>query len=189
MPEIRNETPSDQELLDYFHQYATQHFPALQGLRPGLFQCNQFLEKAGGAIRDSLQRLNKLPRTDSFWQNTNKRPTVFKLHEFCQFVLRNDPSDELALHTLVALCVLLGANDFGQEYLNRLYQLGAVDLNPIICAAMHLELSTGVPSGRRLADVLHELDAVQPAQLILKGYCESDLKEAALWSKAALSMF
>jgi hypothetical protein len=48
----------------------------------------------------SMLRLNSLPRTDVFWHNTNLRPTVFKLWEFCYLVLREEPDDLPSLWSL-----------------------------------------------------------------------------------------
>jgi hypothetical protein len=96
MPEIKNEVPTDQELRDYFmehygslgdllnHQHAGSdaESEATRALRlsPDL-GCKSFLSTALDSIFASLQRLNRLPRTDPFWHNTNRRPTVYKLNE------------------------------------------------------------------------------------------------------------
>lgn len=64
-------------------------------------------ETAGRAgMVANMLRLNSLPRTDPFWHNTNLRPTVFKLREFCSLVLREEPDDLPSLWTLAVLNTL-----------------------------------------------------------------------------------
>ena len=54
----------------------------------------------------SMRRLNSLPRTDPFWHNTNLRPTMFKLWEFCSLVLSKEPDDLPSLWSLAVLHTL-----------------------------------------------------------------------------------
>jgi hypothetical protein len=99
MPEIRNEFPTDDELREYLlasfpalgndfsyqvPEYVTRNsrYAAELLLLPSV-GFGEFWHRAAQAVFRSLQRLNELPRDDSFWNNTNRRPTLFKLHDYC----------------------------------------------------------------------------------------------------------
>jgi hypothetical protein len=151
MPELKNEVPTDQELREYYmehygylvellnHQHPesgadTEFFRALR-LLPSL-GCKDFLSTALESIFASLQRLNRLPRTDPFWHNTNRRPTVYKLHEFCQLVLQKDPNDALALWTVMAMSIFAGADSSYSREWRRLNELGRLETGQVVCAAL-----------------------------------------------------
>lgn len=71
MPELQNEIPTDSDLREYFLEYFAstvtgEMFAPLkraegQELRAG---CDRLIKKAGESIFASLQRLNRLDRTD-----------------------------------------------------------------------------------------------------------------------------
>jgi len=103
MPELKNETPTDQELRHYFMEHWSPSMePAVQTGGDNLSEayrlgCDRLLRRVGECIFESLQRLNQLPRTDLFWRNTNKRPTIFKLSDFGKYVLERNADDQQAL--------------------------------------------------------------------------------------------
>jgi hypothetical protein len=61
-----------------------------------------FEAKGRAGMLDSLRRLNRTPRTEIFWHNTNLRPTPYKLWDFCAGLVLSDPGDISALWTLAA---------------------------------------------------------------------------------------
>jgi hypothetical protein len=95
VPEIKNETPTDEELRAYLaesmkvstltmladytedpHPWSPEVDEALSYLST---HRSTFLTTMTGTIFQASRRLNHLPRTDPFWRNTNLRPTIYKL--------------------------------------------------------------------------------------------------------------
>ena len=130
MPELKNEIPTDSELREYFlvdfafTVEGEMYAPPNRGVPELTAGCNRLIKKAGEAIFASLQRLNRLERTDQFWRDTNRRPTVYKLRGFCDVLLKENPGDVLALWTQLALDVVWGTSN-GRFDLERLRQLRA----------------------------------------------------------------
>src|SRR5262249_33479515 len=75
------------------------------------------------AIIDGFRRLDALPREHSFWDQTNRRPTLGKLREFCEHLLRDNRRDVSALRTGVALQIFTFQN-FDPRYWIQLHLLG-----------------------------------------------------------------
>src|ERR1700683_3027578 len=114
MPELLHEVPSDEELTAYCDQhladsifsliresrsklekiYPVDILLAIEALRA--LGCEQFCQLAMMSIRESHRRLNGLSRTDTLWANTNKRPTIYKVGDFCRRILRDEPHDLLS---------------------------------------------------------------------------------------------
>jgi hypothetical protein len=80
------------------------------------------------AIIDGFRRLDALPREHSFWDQTNRRPTLGKLYQFCDHLLRDNPRDVSALRTGVALQILTFQN-FLPKYWIQLHSLGQVHVS------------------------------------------------------------
>jgi len=133
MPEIANEIPTHDELQAYWQQHwvrsALRSFeiPPEELMRwyiPEVARAFQSLIRMDGrefarfayqAILTGLERLNQLPRSHPFWRNTNRRPTIYKLGEFCRLELAIAPGDSELLKAAALLPVWHGSNDFGQE--------------------------------------------------------------------------
>ncbi|HEU4391816.1 MAG TPA: hypothetical protein VFV34_28780, partial [Blastocatellia bacterium] len=160
MPEIKNEIPSDRELGDYFIDHingsclavayygaAVQEHRSQEWAKPlvALYEIGfgQTVKQIADSILDSLHRLNRLPRSDPFWDNTNKRPTIFKLNDFCKRLLRENPDDVLCLRCSAALEVFHGSNSFGQHYWTRLHKLAALEVSWPIVAGLISEICVG----------------------------------------------
>lgn len=170
MPEIRNEVPSDEELWAYLDEsLASSPLFLLTDLSRTHPQLQGPLDQASAAIvacplypallttiRDvlirSLQRLNALPRSDPFWINTNLRPTVFKLPEFCARIVQREPDDVLSLWTMSALQIAHWGN-FDPGHWAQLYRLSEVSLDMAAFAAMVLE-AEGSPTSEDFAEFL-----------------------------------
>src|SRR5579859_4401015 len=115
MPELAHETPSQDELNAYLREHLARSMVAPFGMMPeqlsrsfptGVAQAfislrrldgREFAERAFNAIFAGLNRMNSVPRNHPFWQNTNRRPTIYKLAEFCSVKLAEDPHDLDAL--------------------------------------------------------------------------------------------
>src|SRR5258708_11180244 len=98
MPEIKQEIPDDPELYEYLRQsfhgidLASGRLTFLEA-ESAIPEVNRFVIRLGESIFAGLRRLNQLARSDPFWRNTKRRPTVFKLPELCQTLLREQPKD------------------------------------------------------------------------------------------------
>jgi hypothetical protein len=199
VPELKNEVPTDQELRDYFMEHygylvdllnlhnagsdAESEVTRALRLLPGL-GCKGFLSTALESIFASLQRLNRLPRTDPFWRNTNRRPTVYKLNEFCQLVLQRDPNDALALWTVIAMRIFHGRDNFYPREWRRLYESGQLETGQVVCAALCSGLTGGDTEG--FIELLIEIGAVEEARTMLEQFRASGSELIAEWALRAL---
>ena len=158
MPELLHEIPSDQELQAYCDEHFQKSVLFLtRGSLPGAaiaslgaLGCDEFGRFAMSSIFKSLRRLNQLPRTDPLWANTNNRPTIYKVSEFCEQILARDPDDFLSLWTLGCMDVWFGGNRFGQRY----------------------QIPSGIDTARQFAEFLLESNAVADASSTLAKFRE-----------------
>jgi len=180
MPELLHEIPSDQELQAYCDEHFQKSVLFLtRGSRPGAaiaslgaLGCDEFGRFAMSSIFESLRRLNQLPRTDPLWANTNNRPTIYKVSEFCEQILARDPDDFLSLWTLGCMDVWFGGNRFGQRYWKRLYLLGRLELSSALLAALLIQITSGIDTARQFAEFLLESNAVADASSTLAKFRE-----------------
>jgi hypothetical protein len=176
MPELKNEIPTDSELREYFLEdfaftvEGEMYAPPNRGVPELTGGCNRLIKKAGEAIFASLQRLNRLERTDPFWRGTNRRPTVYKLREFCDVVLKENAGDVLALWTQLALDVLWGTSNgrFDLEQLRQLRAAGKLEAEELICAELHIEFNWGRSTASTTARLLRELGLSDEARPVLE---------------------
>ena len=202
MLELTNEIPSDSELRDYF--LAEFAFTVTGELPPPLGAVASaelslawadfarlggkcFLQSLGESIYASLQRLNQLPRTDLFWHQTNRRPTVYKLHEFCALVLKRNPADSLALRTTLALSVLQGSAFWGLAQWRQLRAAGALTAEEVVCQAIYSELVLGEGEPSATAELFAELDLVAAAKPLLEECRKSEAKLLHDWGESLLT--
>ena len=147
--------------------------------------CELFCAKASASIFECLCQLNHLPRTDPFWTNTNRRPTLYKLNDYCRLVLENNPQDTLALWTMAALAVTWGVDGFGYEQWKALHALDNFDVAWPICAALLQGGHAGI-SDAVLARLLLDIGAVEAAMPLLQRYADSDVGNIGAWAKRVL---
>jgi hypothetical protein len=102
-----------------------------------------FVERLQYNVAAAFYRLDNLPREHPFWDNTNRRPTFGKLHDFAEALLRHNPADQNAAWILAAVEVLYGSNTFGLLAWRRLHDMGALDVRWPLNAARHLWLTCG----------------------------------------------
>ncbi|MDD2802349.1 MAG: hypothetical protein PHE96_12925 [Methylococcales bacterium] len=184
MPRLKNEIPTDEELRSYFMEYLGLLSSGYASEYPG---CDSFCMKARESIFESLCRLNRLPRSDSFWSNTNFRPTIYKLGDFCRLVLKSNPQDTLALWTIAALDVSNGVDGFGYKQWKVLCDLGNFDVTWPICAAL-LQGGPGGISDTTLATLLLDMDVVEAARPLLQQHADSARPNIRAWAENVLGM-
>jgi hypothetical protein len=184
MPELLHEFPSDEELQAYCDEhflrsafwlmrqsrselesmYPPETLLAVESLRA--LGCEDFCRRGMESIRDSLRRLNRLPRTDPLWVNTNSRPTIYKLPGFCKRILSEEPGDVLSLWTMGSLSVWAFSNHFGQDWWAQLYRLGQLQLIHALHAALLIQITSN-DTADQMAEFLLEIGAVENAAPIL----------------------
>jgi hypothetical protein len=184
MPELANEYPSRQELWEYFLQncqWVREDYTPTHLTRPYQLEAyyrfeGRLLElKMGEVIWDALNALDRLDRNNSFWVNTNRRPTLYKLTGYARLRLREDGFDELGLWTLAMLDSFYGANQFGQQWWKRLAALGKLEVKWPILAALRNEVEFGM--GRsELAALLVEIGTPLAAFPVLRDAARAELR-------------
>ena len=193
MPELKNEIPTGQELYQYFMEHCSWLMePAVQTENSSISEayrlgCDRLLLKVGETIFESLQQLNNLSRTDPFWQNTNRRPTIFKLDEFGRFVMKTIPDDPQALWMLASLDVFHGATNFGGKHWKKLRELGDFDVSWAVLAGLWSEVNFGI-GPQAMANLLREMESVAEAQALLELFAESKSDHIARWAKEVLAL-
>jgi hypothetical protein len=183
MSKLEHEIPTDEELYRYLMENTGLLNAGYASEYPG---CEYFCYKATESIFASLRRLNRLPRSDPFWTNSNRRPTLPKLNDFCRLNFENNPKDTLALWTMAALEVAGGADGFGSPFWYALHGLGEFDVAWPICAALLQGGRCGI-SDRALASLLISIDAVEAAQPLLQRYAGSPSSHISDWAKRVLN--
>jgi len=191
MPELKNEIPTEEELYRYFMESCPRLMEpqfeddeTSEALRLG---CDRLLRKVGECIFESLQRLNTLPRTDPFWRNTNKRPTIFKLSEFGRDLLKLNADDRQALWLKASLAVFYGAHDFGSENWKRLRELGDFDVSWAVLAGLWNEVNLGFGPGGT-ASLLLEMEATEEARPLLELCAGSKSVFISEWAQGVLAL-
>jgi hypothetical protein len=198
VPEIRNEVPSTQELAVYLDEsLKTSAFSLLadfpghqRNYHPDVIealaylslspQCSEFLATFKNALFQSLQRLNQLPRTDRFWHDTNFRPTIFKLAEFCEGILSSEPDDVLSILTISAMTIF-HTGEFKRGRWKQLYALNALSLEMIVFAAMLLEAS-GADDRREFSGFIKSTGTSAAVKAFLEKIASQGGKLLSEWS-------
>ncbi len=84
--------------------YADEVLDSLLAVRP--VEDTALLQRVRDCVRLSLQRLNDLPPDDPFWDQTNRRPTVYKASEWEARRLAAHPRDESAAWAVASFTLL-----------------------------------------------------------------------------------
>ncbi len=179
-----SETPSDAELREYLMENAKMSaiawaIPDSQfsdaKLAPDYVASLRAFPKVGGGLfvrlvldklTDALRRLNDLPRDNPFWDERNRRPTLYKLRDFTHNIIAKNPDDELGVWTQAALYILHGSNNFGQKQWRRLHYIGNFDVSWPILAAIMTELNAD-PTVEQLVELLDRIEMVDEAKAFL----------------------
>jgi len=157
MPELSCEHPSREELQSYLNEHWQKTIGEINFFRDEFdFDCSRTYEKFYDSILKSLIRLNEFPREDKFWTNTNKKPTIFKLNEFCELKLKENPNDVLALWTKLSLIIINGqVEETFNEIIKKLTKDGS--LNADILTEIYLA-----------GDLVYDDDSVYFAEVLSK---------------------
>ena len=199
--ELEHEIPSANELLDYV--LCKLEDSPFVGLIPELplspdreqwsGELFAFAEVGGTSFGrlavDTLlrahERLNALPRSDSFWENTNRRPTQFKITDFCNRLLSSNPHDVDALRTLAVLQSVHYQNDFGQRYWARLIALGE-ETSRIPTLAALLTALFAYRSAAQWAAFILQVERVDEGRPLVEAFAESSNERIAGWGRRAI---
>ena len=204
VPEICNEIPSDQELTTYLneslksssiallddypdnqHHYHPDIVEALAYLSSRPISA-EFLSVLKGSMFLSLQHLNRLPRNDPFWRNTNFRPTVPKLREFCEKVLSGDPHDVTSLLTITAM-IIFHTGEFQRGRWIELLALNAVSVLWVVFAAMFME-ACGADDSDQFAEFVNSSGMQSAITPLLKEIARSGGKLLSQWSDSVIAL-
>jgi hypothetical protein len=183
MSKLEHENPTDEALYRYLMENMGLLNAGYASEYPG---CEYFCYKGIESIFESLRRLNRLPRNDPFWTNSNRRPTLPKLNDFCRLNFENNPKDTLALWTMAALDVAGGVDGFGSPFWHALHDLGEFDVAWPICAALLQGGPCGI-SDRALVSLLIGIDVVEAAQPLLQRHAGSPSCHISEWARRVLS--
>lgn len=184
-PPFENEVPTDAELSAYlFDRLESSGISMLSGhphpgvvFHPDVVEaldflsksplCERFLSTTLGVLLGELRRLNSLPRSDPFWHNTNRRPTLFKLGDFAGYVQRTNPGDAQSLLTQ-AVMSLVSVTWFDPSLWARLYRANVVDLEFVVFGAMLFEVA-GAPNAGEFAEFAHQTGTHAQVTALLRG--------------------
>lgn len=184
MPELAHEVPSRDELDIYLREHLAQSMLAtlnrkpeqLSGLPPSdLARAFTFLSSLDGrtfadlafhAIFTGLNRMNSLARNHPFWNNTNRRPTIYKLGDSCHMELIESPHDPELLWAEAIRPVWWGSGDFGQDAWLELSRLPNFDVRWPIYAALIVHLTSDFTE-ERVSKFLSEANLIREAIPIL----------------------
>jgi hypothetical protein len=201
MPELAHETPSEGELKTYLEEHLKSSMLAPFGMTPEqLFKSftpdlaqafaslneldgGLFAQRAIEAIFTGLKMVNGLPRNDPFWQGTNRRPTIYKLAEFCG--IKRGPQNRPVLWVAAILPVWFGSNDFGQEAWTELSRLPEFDLRWPLYAALTIHL-TASATEEQVSEFLRGTGAIRESGPILRRIAMDGKGLAVTWAAEVL---
>ena len=187
MPELTSEHPSREELQSYLdeHWQIPKEAPVYFREEFGI-DSEKLYGKLYESILDSLYRLKDFPREDKFWNNTNKKPTIFKLDEFCWLKLDEDENDRLALWTILAGHIMDGATNQKFNWLvKRLIALGEIETDFLI--KIYLPRNLSFPGSGDLPDLLIETGLSDELRPALKILVKSDKDFVSKWAQNVLN--
>jgi hypothetical protein len=143
-----------------------------------------FASRLREGIFGGLSRLDALPRDDSFWNGTNRRPTLNKIRHLALQMLDGKPKEEGACWALAATSLLWCCNDFGLAGWRGLHELGRLDAAWPILAAYHVWAETGYDAGPSLTAFLHEAGLCVQARNALEAIEVRQGERVRSWSRS-----
>lgn len=122
----------------------------------------EFIRTMSGLVVEAFRQLDGLPRSDGFWDGTNRRPTQYKLSSFCAKLLRDRPGDTQVLWMAIAVrsVICLG---FNPRIWIRLMVAARPDITWPIVAVLCGEFIGSYDTVRDLAAVLTEAGRIREA--------------------------
>jgi hypothetical protein len=126
----------------------------------------EFTRTMSGRVVEAFRRLDALPRSDRFWEGTNRRPNEYRLSGFCEKLLRDRPGDILAIWMRAAVASVI-AHYFHPPTWIRLMAVARPEITWPVSAALCGEFLGSYDTARDLATVLTESGRVREALLEL----------------------
>lgn len=188
MPELSSEHPLHEELQSYLNEHWESTREGIDYLRNEFgIDCENLFAKFYDSILNSLYRLNDFPRENQFWQNTNNKPTIYKLDEFCQLKLDENSKDVLALWASLASSVKLGAPSRNwSEIIRKLVEIGEMKTDLLIKLYL-IEDITYDGNGEDLGDWLIELELEKESKPTLVNLENSKNEFVSNWARTVLN--
>lgn len=205
MPELAHETPSQDELDIYLREHLTRSTFAPFGMMPeqlsrsfsadvarafislSRLDGQAFARQAFKAIFAGLNRMNDLPRNHPFWHKTNRRPTIYKLAEFCHMKRIESPGDPELLWAAAIIPVWFGHNDFGQEAWLKLSHLPEFEVRWPLYAALTLHLTANFTE-EQVSNFLREANAIRESTPILRQRAMESEGLSVTWATRVLHL-
>jgi hypothetical protein len=103
---------------------------------PSFGVADDFLRRMTGDFIECLRRLDGLPRDDPFWEGTNRRPTQYKMIDFCRKAIRDDPEEEGDAYRMLAAVEVLSGHYFDPLAWGRLLTEGLSNASWPVYAAL-----------------------------------------------------
>jgi hypothetical protein len=183
MDDRLTETPTDEELRDYLLDNVRMSAIAwsvpgsefrsdrlnptyVASLGAATALARPFLDRVVETLFAALQRLNGVPRTDAFWDERNRCPTLYKLRDYNYAIFKKNPDDRLTLWTQAALYILHGSTNFGAKQWRRLHYVGDFDVSWPILAALVTELNAE-STVEALVELLQRVEVEDEARAFL----------------------
>ncbi len=187
MPELSCEHPSREELQSYLNEHWESTREGIDYLRNEFgIDFENLSAKFYEVTLNSLYRLNDFPRENQFWQNTNNKPTIYKLDEFCQLKLDENSKDILALWASLASSVKLGApNRYWSEIIKELVEIGEMKTDMLIKLYLGEDI-TYDGNGEDLGDWLIELGLQNESKQTLNDLVNSKNEFISNWARTVL---
>ncbi len=187
MPELSCENPSREELQSYLNEHWEDTKKGLEYFRNGFgVDFKNLAGKFYDSILNSLYRLNDFPRENKFWHNTNNKPTIYKLDEFCQLKLSENPNDILALGGYLASRMKMGAPTPNlTDIINKLVQLGEMKADLLVELYLTEDI-TYDGNGNDFAELLIKLGLQNDSKVTLENLAKSKNDFVSNWARTAL---
>lgn len=186
MPELSCKHPSHDELQSYLSEHWETTKLVNYYRNDFGIDCQKLYAKLYDSILSSLYRLNDFSREDKFWRNTNEKPTIYKLNEFCRIKLYENQNDVLALWTILALVIKDSApeDDFSQ-IIQKLFELGELGSDMLIEMYLTEDIIYD-GEGENLASWLRKFGFQREAKTTLNNLVTSQNEFVSNWTAKVL---
>jgi hypothetical protein len=154
--------------------FATTFEEGLPGYRSRQAGGRDLLSMTKTALLRALTITDELPRTHWVWQPGYAVQTVNerRLRDFCQFRLREDPSDELALWARIGMALSEGEPEFGRDSFEILRRRDGFDAAWPVYAACFVQRIWAAFQRVRLGPFLRESGLLQEAEATISAIRE-----------------
>lgn len=129
----------------------------------------------------AFTRLDALPRDDPFWNGTNRRPTQYKLYDFCQKDLADNPDDIDTVWRRAAVEIVLGYS-YDPATWEKLINAGQVDAGWLLYAALWGECGGSYDTVDRAVASLKKLGLSESVRPTLERLIGSGIEHVSKWA-------